>query len=258
MTAEPKALKTRIAIGRIEDLAETRDIRPLDREHVDRLAIAVGSLPPVDVVKLAGGRFGLLAGYHRREAHRVAGVATMRIVVHNLEPEQWFPFAVRSNLAHGLPLTLAQRKAAAVRMLDDDPRRSDRAIAADCGLSHPTIAKLRQPDPDDDAAGKDFQLRVGRDGKARQVPAPPTEAPAPATIPEFAAAIEAAATEAPTWIPEDDTGCLELELELEAVLVRWGVPDDVGTPHALNAQADRGDLASDLADTAWRALKEEP
>ena len=41
-----------------------------------------------------------------------------------------------------------------------------------------------------------------------------------------------------------------LEVAMDDVLWRWGIPANVGTRHALNAQADRGDLASDLADAA--------
>jgi hypothetical protein len=183
-TPLPKEYKSRIAIDRIVDLAETRDIRPVDHDHAACLAVAVEKLPPVDVVKLNGSRFGLLAGYHRREAHQVAQVKTMRVVVHDLDPEQWFLFAVRSNLEHGLPLTMPQRKAAAKRMLEEDPHRSDRDIAADCGLTHPTIAKLRRPDPDDDPTGNTYQLnpetRIGRDGKARHLPTQPrTSDPTP-------------------------------------------------------------------------------
>ena len=150
-----------------------RGVRPVDREHVERLAFAVDH-PPIDVVKLAGDRFGILAGYRRLAAHQVAEKKTIRIVVHDLAVEEWHPFAVRSNLTHGLPLTLAQRKAAARQMLDDTPRRSDRAIAADCGLSDKTIAKLKRPEGAE-ATAESPQLRVGRDGKARRMPGPTHE-----------------------------------------------------------------------------------
>ena len=172
----PRELKTRIALDRLVDLEETRDVRPINQDHVERLAVAVDALPPVDVVKLTEQRFGLLAGYHRREAHRLAKRATMRVVIHDPDTEEWFGFAVRSNLAHGLPLTMAERKAAALRMLKDGDKRSDRVIAEDCGLSHPTVAKLREArfeleDEETEAStGKNYQLRVGRDGKARRVP----------------------------------------------------------------------------------------
>ena len=168
-TTEPQARKRPVAIDRVIDLAETRGVRPVDRDHVARLALAVDQLPPIDVVKLDGDRFGILAGYHRMAAHRLAEKRTIRIVVHDLAVEEWHPFAVSSNLTHGLPLTLAQRKAAARQMLDDTPRRSDRAIAVDCGLDHKTVGKLRETD---EAIGEVPQTRTGRDGKVRRMPGP--------------------------------------------------------------------------------------
>jgi hypothetical protein len=164
-----------IPLASIDGMEETA-VRagPLNAEHAATMVPFIADLPPVDVVALAGGRYGLLCGYHRVETHRLAGRANVKALVHDLPPEEWLAFAVRSNVTHGLPLTLAERKAAARRMLDASDRRSDRAIAADCGLSPPTIAKLRHPEAEDDSTEKDFQLapavRVGRDGKARHLP----------------------------------------------------------------------------------------
>ena len=172
ITTEPQVRKRPVAIDRVESLPETRDVRCIDREHVEMLALAVDHLPPIDVVKLAklnAERFGILAGYHRLAAHQLAGKKAIRIVVHDLAVEEWHPFAVRSNLAHGLPLTLDQRKAAARRMLEDNPR-SSRAIAKDCGLSDKTVEALRRPEADDEATADFPQLRVGQDGKSRRMP----------------------------------------------------------------------------------------
>jgi ParB-like chromosome segregation protein Spo0J len=166
-SAPPQVLKTPVAIDRIVDLAETRDVRPRNKDHVANLAEVVDSLPAVDVVKLIDNNYGLLNGYHTRDAHRLAGKRTVRVVVHDLPTEEWHRFAVKANIAHGLPLTLDQRKAAAQQMLLDNPGRSDRAIAVDCGLSDKTVGKLRQPE---EATAETPQLRVGRDGKTRRVP----------------------------------------------------------------------------------------
>ena len=168
-----KELRNPVNLDRITDLAETRDVRPVDKEHVERLSLGVDALPPIDVVKTVNG-FGILAGYHRVAASRLAGKKTIRVVVHDLEIEQWHPFAVRSNLEHGLPLTLAQRRQAASRMLVDNHCRSDRAIAADSGLSAPTIRKLREAIEDDEPGVKDLHLRVGRDGKSYPVATAPS------------------------------------------------------------------------------------
>jgi hypothetical protein len=52
-----------------------------------------------------------------------------------------------------------------------DPRKSDRAIAEQIGVSHPTVAKARKKA----TTGKDFPVdkRTGRDGKARKMPSKP-------------------------------------------------------------------------------------
>ena len=65
---------------------------------------------------------------------------------------------------------------AAKQMLRDGDRRSDRAIAADCGIDHKTVAKLRDPDEESEPGGENPHLdskRIGRDGKTYQTPAKP-------------------------------------------------------------------------------------
>jgi hypothetical protein len=77
--------------------------------------------------------------------------------------------AVRRNVAHGLPLTLADRKGAARQILGIHSEWSDRRIADVCGLSHVTVGSLRVAH--DTPSGHLYQLdtRRGRDGKARPV-----------------------------------------------------------------------------------------
>ncbi|GAA0664744.1 hypothetical protein GCM10009535_50600 [Streptomyces thermocarboxydovorans] len=52
--------------------------------------------------------------------------------------------AVKLNSSHGLPLTLADRKAAALQMLADFPEWSNRRLAGIVGLSDKTVAALRR------------------------------------------------------------------------------------------------------------------
>ena len=51
--------------------------------------------------------------------------------------------AVRSNISHGMPLTLSERRRAGVQILAVHPTWSDRRIASCCGLSAKTIKRLR-------------------------------------------------------------------------------------------------------------------
>jgi hypothetical protein len=79
--------------------------------------------------------------------------------------------AIQHNNAHGLPLTLFDRKRAAKDALRKNPSLSDRWVAGMCGLSHSTVAKLRansesarsSPAVDDSS----LPNRLGRDGRRR-------------------------------------------------------------------------------------------
>jgi AraC-like DNA-binding protein len=57
--------------------------------------------------------------------------------------DQAFVEAVRRNIDHGLPLTIADRSKAGEHLLQRHPDWSDRRIAEVCGLSPHTIARLR-------------------------------------------------------------------------------------------------------------------
>jgi len=65
----------------------------------------------------------------------------------------------------GAPYMPAAERAA--KAIADSPRKSDRAIAAEIGVSHPTVARARR-----ETTGNNFPVdtRVGLDGKVRQMP----------------------------------------------------------------------------------------
>ena len=77
--------------------------------------------------------------------------------------EEAFLEAVRSNIAHGKPLTLAEREAAAKKVLGMHSDWSDRLVADICGLSDKTVGRLRKTTPDIPQSS----ARVGRDGRHR-------------------------------------------------------------------------------------------
>jgi hypothetical protein len=81
--------------------------------------------------------------------------------------EEAFVEAVKSNIAHGKPLTLSERESAAVKMLRMRSDWSDRLIADACGLSDKTIGRLRKSDADIPQSS----ARIGRDGRHRPVDA---------------------------------------------------------------------------------------
>jgi hypothetical protein len=72
--------------------------------------------------------------------------------------------AIRRNVSHGLPLTLAERRSAVKRLLKRLPGWSDSRIAETCGVSARTVGRCRkevEPPP------SKLERRVGRDGKRR-------------------------------------------------------------------------------------------
>ncbi|MEV0372123.1 hypothetical protein AB0I10_20210 [Streptomyces sp. NPDC050636] len=68
------------------------------------------------------------------------------------------------NSAHGLPLSSADRAAAAARIIGSHPQWSDRMVASATGLSTRTVAALRDGSTD---AGPQLNTRMGRDGRVR-------------------------------------------------------------------------------------------
>lgn len=77
-----------------------------------------------------------------------------------------FALAMQMNIAHGLPLTRADRMVAAVRIIGLRPQWSNRMIATVAGLSPGTIGKVRRFSTVQNAPST---MRVGRDGRIRPV-----------------------------------------------------------------------------------------
>jgi hypothetical protein len=120
-------------------------------------------LPPIVVHRPT---MRVIDGMHRLRAARLRGAEKIKVRFFDGDVASAFVLAVQLNVAHGLPLSLADRKAAADRIISLYPRWSDRAIASVTGLSGPTVAVRRkrltannlQPD-----------TRIGMDGRARPV-----------------------------------------------------------------------------------------
>ncbi|MEU8384347.1 winged helix-turn-helix domain-containing protein, partial [Streptosporangium sp. NPDC048865] len=77
-----------------------------------------------------------------------------------------FVIAVRENIAHGLPLSAADRAAAAGRIVRSHPHWSDRMVAKVTGLSARTVSNVRRS-----VFGGSAQpaSRLGGDGRVRPV-----------------------------------------------------------------------------------------
>ncbi|WP_236669915.1 ParB/RepB/Spo0J family partition protein [Streptomyces antimycoticus] len=129
-------------------------------EHTRLLAESRARLPPIIVQR---STLRVIDGMHRLRAAALRGEA--EIEVQFFDGTEWdsFLLAVESNIAHGLPLSLADRTAAAKRILQTHPQWSDGAIGEVTGLDAKTIGGLRQSSSDIPK----LSTRIGRDGRIR-------------------------------------------------------------------------------------------
>lgn len=129
-------------------------------EQVERLVALGGAWPPIVV----GRRDAVVVdGAHRVEAARRLGFVTIPAILFDGGPEDAFVEFVRRNVAHGLVLSLGERKRAAVRVLQGHPGWSDRRVAELCALSPKTVGRIRS----NVGYPRQQALREGRDGRLR-------------------------------------------------------------------------------------------
>jgi ParB-like chromosome segregation protein Spo0J len=132
-----------------------------DEEHIRRLAESDEPLPPIVV---HWPSMLVIDGLHRVRAAELRGQRTIGARFLDCGRDEIFVEMVRANVAHGLPLSLADRKAAVARVLTTHPHWSDRMIAGVTGLAHKTVGRIRRG-----LAGHlpEATTRVGRDGHTR-------------------------------------------------------------------------------------------
>jgi hypothetical protein len=133
-------------------------------EHIRTLAGLDGKLPPVLVHRPS---LSVIDGNHRISAALLRGDERIEVSYFDGDEAMAFVAAVAENVTHGLPLSLADRKAAASRIIEFYPQWSDRRIADCVGLSAGAVATIRRTTE----RGALVHSRVGRDGRARPVDA---------------------------------------------------------------------------------------
>ncbi|MFP3960770.1 ParB/RepB/Spo0J family partition protein [Actinomadura fulvescens] len=134
--------------------------RVLDEEHVHRLAQTESPLPPILVHRPT---MRIVDGVHRLRAAVLSGREEIEVTYFDGSDEDAFIRAVAENISHGLPLSLTDRKAAAMRIIRSHPDLSDRTIAGYTGLAAKTIAGLRCSS----AEYAQSNRRMGADGRLR-------------------------------------------------------------------------------------------
>ncbi|WP_258045225.1 transcriptional regulator [Streptomyces sp. SM11] len=139
--------------------ADSPRLNGIDRSHVQRLATVYASLPPVLVHRPT---MRVVDGMHRISAALLKGLDTIEVTFFEGAEEQVFLRSVAANITNGLPLSVADRKTAAARILSSHPTLSDRAVAAHVGLDAKTVAGVRTCS----AAGSPLlNVRTGTDGR---------------------------------------------------------------------------------------------
>ena len=128
-----------------------------DKAHVARLVEAEAELPPILVERRT---MRVIDGMHRLLAASLNGQETVDVVFFEGSQAEAFLRAVEANVAHGLPLSQADRRAAATRIVTSNPQLSDRAIGHSTGLAAKTVAAIRRS-----ADAVQLNARVGRDGR---------------------------------------------------------------------------------------------
>jgi hypothetical protein len=130
-------------------------------DHSRMLAGTGAELPPIIVHR---STMRVIDGAHRVSAALLRGDDRIAVRFFDGDEKDAFVLAVRTNIAHGLPLPLADRTAAAARIIGSHGQWSDRAIGAATGLSHKTVAAIRRSNPNGIFP---VDTRIGRDGRLR-------------------------------------------------------------------------------------------
>lgn len=132
-----------------------------DPQHIAMLVETENPLPPILVHRQT---MKVIDGMHRLEAAIMRGDRKIAVRYFEGGEDDAFVLAVRANTTHGLPLSLADREAAAVRIATSRPYWSDRIIASIAGLAAATVGALRRRSDVDVPVTSE---RIGKDGKVR-------------------------------------------------------------------------------------------
>ncbi|WP_242439019.1 ParB/RepB/Spo0J family partition protein [Streptomyces sp. CB00455] len=105
----------------------------------------------------------IIDGSHRVAAAVLRGLDSVEVHYFDGPETDSFLRSVSANVAHGLPLSTPERKAAAERILSSHADMSDRAVATHTGLDAKTVAVIRRGSTED---VRRSNTRIGADGKA--------------------------------------------------------------------------------------------
>jgi ParB-like chromosome segregation protein Spo0J len=139
----------------------------LEGEEFNALVADIKTFRLRERIKLFGGK--ILDGRNRYRALLAAGIKPTSNYFDHLPYVDPVAYVISTNI-HRRHLKPEDRIKYLAQLVAAQPEKSDRQIAKEAGVSHPTIAKARQ---EAEATGKALPVakRTGADGKARKQPA---------------------------------------------------------------------------------------
>ncbi|MCK7624489.1 ParB/RepB/Spo0J family partition protein [Streptomyces sp. RS10V-4] len=140
--------------------ADSPRIAGANIEHARLLAESGARLPPIIVQR---STMRVIDGMHRLRAAALRGETEIEVRFFDGAEQDCFALAVRANVAHGLPLSLEERTAAAQRIVRSHAQWSNQVIGEVTGLDAKTIASLRRSTE----GVPQMESRIGRDGRVR-------------------------------------------------------------------------------------------
>lgn len=155
----------------LTDIVAESDIQPrqdgLEETHVATLVDGGPDTWPPLVVVERNGAYVLIDGHHRLAAARRLELADIACEIRpDVADADLRAVAFALNAAHGKPLTLADRRAEAERLLRISGNLSNNELARRCGLSDKTVAVIRERLEATSDIPKSPK-RIGADGKSR-------------------------------------------------------------------------------------------
>ncbi|MGC7102582.1 ParB N-terminal domain-containing protein [Amycolatopsis lurida] len=144
--------------------ADSPRLAGVDTAHARRLAESDSVLPPILVHR---STMRVVDGMHRLHAAELRGQERIEVQFVEGTPEEAFVLAVESNTGRSLALSLAEREAAASRIIVSYPHWSNRLIATKTRLAPGTVGAIRSRS----TVQNDQLNRVGLDGRTRPLSA---------------------------------------------------------------------------------------
>lgn len=138
-----------------------------NKAHIARLAETQAPLPPILVDRHS---MRVIDGMHRLLAASKKGHETIEVEFFEGSPADAFLRAVEVNISHGLPLSQADRRTAAARIIASHPYMSDGAIGVSAGLTDKTVAAIRRRSANGESQPP---IRIGKDGRVRPLDSAP-------------------------------------------------------------------------------------